>query len=133
MSLNHHDWMKILGGLGIAGTAVFAPEILAAMGAGGGTALGGAGSAALAGGETTGTLAGLSGGAGLAVGSAGAGGFSSLLTPSLVSQGLGVAASGAMGTPESKSITPTGAPPMLGQNDPFDIIRQIKTMKGGGF
>lgn len=123
MSLHRGDWMKILGGLALAATGAGAAGIgpLAGLLSTAGSA--GAGAAGAAGGAA-------------AAGAAGAGagtGFASLVAPSMVGTGLSAMGSGMMGTPQTKMTQPTGAPPMMEQTDPFSILRQIQSMKKGGF
>lgn len=116
MSLHSQDWMKILGGLALAATGAGlagAGPLAGMLASGGGAAGAGAGAAGATG--------------------AAAPGFASLVAPGLVSSGIGMGTSGMLGTPTQKMVQPQGAPPMMQQSDPFDILRQIKMMKGGGF
>ena len=143
MSLHKRDWAKIIGGLVLAVTGAGAARIgpMAGLFASGATAGAGAGAGTLAGmgGETAGagltTALGTGGMTGVGEGLGGAGalsGFSSLVGPSTAMGGLKEMGSGAMGTPTQKMTQVGPPPPMPQQSDPFDILKQIQSMKQGG-
>ena len=144
MSLHTKDWLKLLGGAALLATGVGAAGIgpLAGLlgtagttGAGVGAAATGAGGALSA---MTPAMAELSaagaGAASTGAAAAGsAGGFGSLIAPSLIGQGTAMGASGAMGTPESKSTT-YGQMPTLDTTsaDPWAMFAQLMKQSKGG-
>lgn len=117
MSLHKGDWLKILGGvaLGATGLGLAGVGPLAGMLGASGAAGAGAGTAAGAGAST-----------------AASGGFAKLVAPTLINSGLSTTMSGAVGTPSVKMSQPVGVPSMGDNPDPFEVLRMIKSIKGGG-
>jgi len=72
-------------------------------------------------------------GAGATAATAGAAkGLGSLLAPALVGQGVGMGASGMMGTPESKSTSYSQLPQMDTPSDPWELFAQLTKQSKGG-
>lgn len=116
MSLNKHDWLKLLAGAALVATGAGAAGLGPLAGALG-TGVGAAGTAAGAG----------------AAGAAGAtaGGWGSLLASPLITSGLGLGTQGAAGHIDTTLTTPGQVTP-LPEQDPWSFFEEMQKKTKGG-